>query len=61
MKVGDRVKVTNQSSSMVGEFGTITRVHEGYDVLLDSDNSKTGRGGGKFELYFHKDELELLK
>lgn len=61
MIIGDKVKVTNQSSGMVGEIGTVTRVHEGYDVLLDSDKNKVGRGGRKFELYFHKDELELLK
>lgn len=60
MTVGDRVRVRNQSSSMFDELGTVTRVHEGYDVLLDSDKSKVGRGSGKFELYFHKDELEKI-
>ena len=60
MNLGDRVRITNQSSDFVDELGTITAVHYGVDVLLDSDKHKKGRGGGKFELYFHKDELEKI-
>lgn len=60
MIIGDRVIITNPYSGFVSELGTITAVHYGVDVLLDSDRNKRGRGGGKFELYFSKEELEVI-
>jgi len=62
MNNGDRVKVKDESSDMVGELGRITLVREdSCDVLLDCHKKRVGRGVGKFELYFHKNELELLE
>lgn len=60
MMHGDRVRITNPDSGFVNEVGTITAVHYGVDVLLDSDKNKKGRGGGRFELYFSKEELEVI-
>lgn len=60
MSIGDRVRVINGYSGMVGEIGTVIRVHEGCDVLLDSDNQEKVIDMAKFELYFDENELELL-
>lgn len=54
MKVGDRVRVSNQSSSLVDKEGVVDcKLTGGYGVILDEDVHRKGFN----TLYFANDEV----
>ncbi|WP_391558976.1 hypothetical protein [Robertmurraya sp.] len=61
-KMNDRVVITNQSSTTYGMLGTVTKVFQGLDVLLDTDclNIEDGEDPRDFALWYHPDELEIV-
>ncbi len=62
MKIGDRVKVVSNGSSLIGREGVIQnlRFEDGISVLLDEDKHKLGADVGCWNLYFEFEEVEVV-
>ena len=62
MKIGDRVKVISNGSSLIDREGVIQnlRFEDGISVLLDEDKHKTGADIGCWNLYFEFEEVEVI-
>lgn len=63
MKVGDRVRVINNGSSMVGKEATVRSIlfEDGVSILLDEDVGQLGADEGAHNMYFYNEELEVIQ
>lgn len=63
MKPGDRVKIVNEGSSMIGKVGVVKHnlFEDGVSILLDEDVNQLGADQGAHNMYFLNFEVEVIE